>query len=52
MKQSRYRPYVEERLMVRRRRRKHLVRERAAEPQLTGANHNHPNQPEAPVLSG
>jgi putative transposase len=33
-----YRLYVEERLMVRRKRRKHLVRERAAEPRLTGAN--------------
>jgi putative transposase len=33
-----YRLYVEERLMVRRKRRKRLVRERVAEPQLTGAN--------------
>jgi len=33
-----YRLYVEERLMVRRKRRKHLVRERAAETRLTGAN--------------
>jgi putative transposase len=33
-----YRLYVEERLMVRRRRRKRLVRERTAEPRLTGAN--------------
>ncbi len=33
-----YRLYVEERLMVRRKRRKHLVRERTAEPRLTGAN--------------
>ena len=33
-----YRLYVEERLMVRRKRRKRLVRERAAEPRLTGAN--------------
>jgi len=33
-----YRLYVEERLMVRRKRRKHLVRERAAEPRLTRAN--------------
>jgi putative transposase len=33
-----YRLYVEERLMVRRRRRKRLVRERAVEPRLTGAN--------------
>jgi putative transposase len=33
-----YRLYVEERLMVRRKKRKRLVRERAAESQLTGAN--------------
>jgi putative transposase len=33
-----YRLYVEERLMVRRKRRKRLVRERTAEPRLTGAN--------------
>jgi len=33
-----YRLYVEERLMVRRKRRKRLVRERGAEPRLTGAN--------------
>ena len=33
-----YRLYVEERLMVRRKKRKRLVRERAVEPQLTGAN--------------
>ena len=33
-----YRLYVEERLMVRRKRRKRLVRDRAAEPRLTGAN--------------
>ncbi len=33
-----YRLYVEERLMVRRKRRKHLVRERTAEQRLTGAN--------------
>ncbi len=33
-----YRLYVEERLMVRRRKRKRLVRDRAAEPQLTGPN--------------
>jgi putative transposase len=33
-----YRLYVEERLMVRRRKRKRLVRERSAEPRLTGAN--------------
>jgi putative transposase len=33
-----YRLYVEERLMVRRRKRKRLVRERTAEPRLTGAN--------------
>jgi putative transposase len=33
-----YRLYVEERLMVRRKRRKRLVRERAAEPRLTGPN--------------
>ena len=33
-----YRLYVEERLMVRRKKRKRLVRERAAEPRLTGAN--------------
>lgn len=35
-----YRLYVEERLMVRRKRRKRLVRERTAEPRLTRANHN------------
>ena len=33
-----YRLYVEERLMIRRKRRKRLVRERTAEPRLTGAN--------------
>jgi len=33
-----YRLYVEERLMVRRKRRKRLVRERSAEPRLSGAN--------------
>ena len=33
-----YRLYVEERLMVRRKRRKHLVRDRAAEPRLLRAN--------------
>jgi len=33
-----YRLYVEERLMVRRKRRKRLVRERTAEPRLTAAN--------------
>jgi putative transposase len=33
-----YRLYVEERLMVRRKRRKRLVRERVGEPRLTGAN--------------
>lgn len=33
-----YRLYVEERLMVRRKKRKRLVRERVAEPRLTGAN--------------
>ena len=33
-----YRLYVEERLMVRRKKRKRLVRDRAAEPRLTGAN--------------
>ena len=33
-----YRLYVEERLMVRRKRRKRLARERVAEPRLTGAN--------------
>jgi putative transposase len=33
-----YRLYVEERLMVRRKRRKRLVRERTADPRLTGAN--------------
>ena len=33
-----YRLYVEERLMVRRRKRKRLVRERMAEPRLSGAN--------------
>jgi putative transposase len=33
-----YRLYVEERLMVRRRKRKRLVRERTTEPRLTGAN--------------
>jgi putative transposase len=33
-----YRLYVEERLMVRRKKRKRLVRERAVEPRLTGAN--------------
>jgi len=33
-----YRLYVEERLMVRRKRRKRLVRERIAEPRLSGAN--------------
>ena len=33
-----YRLYVEERLMVRRKRRKRLVRDRAAEPRLTGPN--------------
>jgi putative transposase len=33
-----YRLYVEEGLMVRRKRRKRLVRERTAEPRLTGAN--------------
>ncbi len=33
-----YRLYVEERLMVRRKRRKRLVRERTTEPRLTGAN--------------
>jgi putative transposase len=33
-----YRLYVEERLMVRRRKRKRLVRERSQEPRLTGAN--------------
>jgi putative transposase len=33
-----YRLYVEERLMVRRRKRKRLVRERTIEPRLTGAN--------------
>ena len=33
-----YRLYVEERLMVRRKRRKRLVRERSAEPRLTGPN--------------
>ncbi len=33
-----YRLYVEERLMVRRKRRKRLVRVRVAEPRLTGAN--------------
>ena len=33
-----YRLYVEERLMVRRKRRKRLVRDRAAEPRLTEAN--------------
>ena len=33
-----YRLYVEERLMVRRRKRKRLVRDRSAEPRLTGAN--------------
>jgi putative transposase len=33
-----YRLYVEERLMVRRKRRKRLVRDRAAESRLTGAN--------------
>ena len=33
-----YRLYVEERLMVRRRKRKRLIRDRAAEPRLTGAN--------------
>ncbi len=33
-----YRLYVEERLMVRRKRRKRLVRDRMAEPRLTGAN--------------
>jgi len=33
-----YRLYVEERLMVRRKRRKHLVRERAAEPRLLRPN--------------
>ena len=33
-----YRLYVEERLMVRRKRRKRLVRERSAEPRLRGAN--------------
>ena len=31
-----YRLYIEERLMVRRRKRKRLVRERSAEPRLTG----------------
>ena len=33
-----YRLYVEERLMVRRKRRKRLVRDRSAEPRLTGPN--------------
>ena len=33
-----YRLYVEERLMVQRKKRKRLVRERATEPRLTGAN--------------
>src|SRR5271155_2511460 len=33
-----YRLYVEEQLMVRRKKRKRLVRDRAAEPRLTGAN--------------
>ncbi len=33
-----YRLYVEERLMVRRKRRTRLVRERIAEPRLSGAN--------------
>ena len=33
-----YRLYVEERLMVRRKRRKRLMRERTSEPRLTGAN--------------
>jgi putative transposase len=33
-----YRLYVEERLMVRRKRRKRLMRDRAAEPRLTGPN--------------
>ena len=33
-----YRLYVEERRMVRRKKRKHLVRDRAAEPRLTGPN--------------
>jgi len=33
-----YRLYVEERLMVRRKRRKRLVRDRMAEPRLTGSN--------------
>ena len=33
-----YRLYVEERLMVRRKRRKRLVRDHSAEPRLTGAN--------------
>ena len=33
-----YRLYVEERLMVRRKKRKRLVRERAVEPRLTGPN--------------
>jgi putative transposase len=33
-----YRLYVEQRLMVRRKRRKRLVRDRTAESRLTGAN--------------
>jgi putative transposase len=39
-----YRLYVEERLMVRRKRRKRQVRDRSAEPRLTG-----PNQGKRPV---